>query len=79
MILDTPRQSKKLPVHRLLPLVLLLTLSVAAVVFANPEPAFAFHVSLGTLSLYSDRPFDRGRGEAVLADVQRRLQASASR
>ena len=59
----------------LVSLAVLVTLSVAGL-FAYPEPFFAFHVSFGRLSLYSDRPFDPERGRAILADVERRLQRS---
>ena len=60
----------------LVSLAVLLTLSVSAGILAHPELSFEFHVSLGRLSLYSDRPFNPERGRAVLADVERRLRAS---
>ena len=67
------------PVRRLLstlPLAVMLAAGAAILALAHPEPAFAFRVTQGRLSLYSDQPFTPERGRAFLADVQRRLRAS---
>jgi hypothetical protein len=49
--------------------------AVAALV--HPQPLFAYHAEQGRLSLYSDRPFDAGRADQILADVERRLSRSS--
>ncbi|MBV9903651.1 MAG: hypothetical protein JO346_03620 [Alphaproteobacteria bacterium] len=45
-------------------------------VLANPEPFFAYHAERGRLALYSDRPFDVAKGQAILAAVEARLKTS---
>ncbi len=45
-------------------------------VLAHPEPLYAYHAEAGRLRLYSDRPFDVGKGRAILADVERRLDTA---
>lgn len=50
--------------------------AIVALLF-HPEPLYGYHVEAGRLRLYSDRPFDAGRGRAVLADVERRLVHAA--
>jgi hypothetical protein len=42
-----------------------------------PQPLFPYHAVHGRLSLHSDRPFDAGRADKVLADVERRLSRSS--
>jgi hypothetical protein len=49
-------------------------LVVGAIVF--PQPMFAYHVTAGRLSLWSDRPFDLDKGQAILAQVEMRLATS---
>lgn len=48
--------------------------AVAALI--HPQPLFPYHAEYGRLSLYSDRPFDAGRANQILADVERRLSRS---
>jgi hypothetical protein len=48
---------------------------VAALV--HPQPAFAYHVQSGRLSLFSDKPFDEEKSKHVLADVDRRLRLAS--
>src|SRR5215475_2460275 len=48
---------------------------VAALV--HPQPAFAYHVQSGRLSLYSDKPFDVENSKRVLAEVDRRLRLAS--
>jgi hypothetical protein len=52
---------------------------VAAVVAAlvHPQPAFAYHVQSGRLSLFSDKPFDIEKSKRLLADVDRRLRLTS--
>jgi hypothetical protein len=52
---------------------------VAAVVAAlvHPQPAFAYHVQSGRLSLFSDRPFDVEKSKVLLAEVDRRLRLTS--
>jgi hypothetical protein len=52
---------------------------VATVVAAlvHPQPAFAYHVQLGRLSLFSDRPFDVEKSKVLLAEVDRRLRLAS--
>ena len=47
-----------------------------AVALANPEPFFAYHTTRGRLALYSDRPFDATKAQAILAKVEARLKTS---
>ena len=49
--------------------------AVAALI--HPQPLFPYHAEYGRLSLYSDRPFDAGRANQFLADVERRLARSS--
>ena len=65
-----------LRLHRIASALLLAVAALATALLTHPEPAFAYHVTSGDLSLYSDTPFSRARGVAVLADVARRLRAS---
>jgi hypothetical protein len=50
-------------------------IGVAALV--HPQPAFAYHVQLGRLSLFSDKPFDVDKSKRLLADVYRRLRLAS--
>jgi hypothetical protein len=52
---------------------------VATVVAAlvHPQPAFAYHVQSGRLSLFSDRPFDIEKSKRLLAEVDRRLRLTS--
>jgi hypothetical protein len=52
---------------------------VATVVAAlvHPQPAFAYHVQSGRLSLFSDRPFDVEKSNSLLAEVDRRLRLAS--
>ncbi len=43
---------------------------------AYPQPFFAYHTARGNLALYSDRPFDAAKAQAVLARIAARLKAS---
>jgi hypothetical protein len=54
----------------------LLISAAGAAIIAYPEPLHAHHVEHGRLRLHSDRPFDRDKGRALLADVERRLAAA---
>ena len=58
--------------------VLLLGASAAAVL-AFPQPLFAYRAERGALQLWSDRPFDAAKADAVLADTERRMRARRSR
>jgi hypothetical protein len=49
--------------------------AVAALTY--PQPLFPYHAAHGRLTLYSDRPFDAGRANGILADVDRRLSRSS--
>lgn len=49
--------------------------AVAALV--HPQPLFPYVAKHGRLSLYADQPFDIGRANQVLADVERRLSRSS--
>jgi hypothetical protein len=43
----------------------------------HPQPAFAYHVQSGRLSLFSDRPFDVEKSKRVLKEVDRRLRLAS--
>lgn len=43
---------------------------------AHPEPFFAYHTEHGRLAIYSDRPFDSRRAQALLADIDARISRS---
>jgi len=43
---------------------------------AYPRPFFAYHTERGTLSLYSDQPFDTTKAQSILKEVDRRLSLS---
>ncbi len=45
-------------------------------VLGYPDPLFRYRAARGDLELMSDRDFSPAAGEAVLADVERRLRAS---
>lgn len=49
----------------------------AVAALTHPQPLFSYHAEYGRLSLYSDRPFDVGRANQILADVERRLSHSS--
>ena len=50
---------------------------LALAAFLNfPQPAFAYQVTAGRLSLYSDRAFDADKARGVLMDAQARLASS---
>ena len=51
-------------------------LALYAAFLLDPQPAFAYHVSVNRLSLYDDMPFPAAAGRALLADIERRLDAS---
>lgn len=44
--------------------------------FNWPDPLFPHSVTVGRLSLHSDRPFDPDKGRAILADIETRLASS---
>jgi hypothetical protein len=48
----------------------------AAAVLAFPQPLFAYRAERGALQLWSDRPFDAARADAMLADTERRIAQS---
>jgi hypothetical protein len=49
----------------------------AVAALTHPQPLFPYHAEYGRLSLHSDRPFDAGRANQILADVERRLSRSS--
>lgn len=49
----------------------------AVAALTHPQPLFSYHAEYGRLSLYSDRPFDVGCANQILADVERRLSHSS--
>jgi hypothetical protein len=55
---------------------LALVLAAAAALIAFPQILFAHQVTEGRLTLYSDAPFDLGRGREILADVEARIESS---
>lgn len=53
---------------------LMVAISAATVaLLAYPEPLYAHTATSGRLSLHSDRPFPVSTGQAVLADIERRI------
>jgi hypothetical protein len=52
-------------------------LAIGVTALVHPQPAFAYHVQSGRLSLFSDRPFDIEKSKHVLADVDRRLRLTS--
>jgi hypothetical protein len=52
-------------------------LAIGVTALVHPQPAFAYHVQSGSLSLFSDRPFDIEKSKHVLADVDRRLRLTS--
>ena len=51
--------------------------AIGVAVLAHPQPAFAYHVQSGRLSLFSDKPFDMEKSTRLLADVDRRLRLAS--
>src|SRR5215475_10070549 len=51
--------------------------AIGVAVLVHPQPAFAYHVQSGRLSLFSDRPFDLEKSKHVLAEVDRRLRLAS--
>jgi hypothetical protein len=49
----------------------------AVAALMHPPPLFPYHAEYGRLSLYADRPFDAGRADQILVDVERRLSRSS--
>jgi hypothetical protein len=49
----------------------------AAAALVYPQPLFPYVATYGRLSLFSDRPFDAGRADKVLAEIQHRLSRSS--
>jgi hypothetical protein len=64
---------------RIAGLVALLPAALAAMVgaaLAYPQPLFAYSVSKGRLTLYSDRPFDAEKVRAILDKIDARVRTS---
>jgi hypothetical protein len=51
--------------------------AIGASVLVHPQPAFAYHVHSGRLSLFSDRPFDVEKSKRLVAEVDRRLRLAS--
>ncbi|HEY1709456.1 MAG TPA: hypothetical protein VGG10_14410 [Rhizomicrobium sp.] len=51
-------------------------LALLGTALAYPEPFFAYHAERGRLAIYSDRPFDAAKAQAVLGDVEARISRS---
>ncbi len=51
-------------------------LAMLGTALAYPQPFFAYHTERGRLELYSDRPFDAAKAQAILAQVDIRLSRS---
>jgi hypothetical protein len=67
-------------VHHIVTAVVLAVLAPVAAgvaVLVHPQPAFAYHVQSGRLSLFSDKPFDTERSKSLLAEVDRRLRLAS--
>jgi hypothetical protein len=58
-------------------LAVLAPVATVVVALVHPQPAFAYHVQLGRLSLFSDKPFDMEQSKRLLADVYRRLRLAS--
>jgi hypothetical protein len=52
-----------------------IVIAVASLI-AFPQVLFAHQVTEGRLTLYSDAPFDPGKGKEVLQDIEARLESS---
>lgn len=50
-----------------------LVCATAMAVLAYPQPLYSHHTAKGRLELYSDRPFNDGRGQILLTEIERRL------
>lgn len=58
-------------------LICVVAIGLPMAAIAYPQPLFAYHVAMGRLALYSDRPFDPAAGRRVLAIIELRLETSA--
>lgn len=58
-------------------LAVLAPVATGVAVLVHPQPAFAYHVQSGRLSLFSDRPFDVEKSKSLLAEVDRRLHLTS--
>jgi hypothetical protein len=58
-------------------LAVLAPVATVVVALVHPQPAFAYHVQFGRLSLFSDKPFDIEKSKHVLAEVDRRLRLAS--
>jgi hypothetical protein len=58
-------------------LAVLVTAASVVAALVHPQPAFAYHVQSGRLSLFSDQPFDMERSKRLLAEVDRRLRLAS--
>jgi hypothetical protein len=60
-------------------LAVLAPIAAGVAVLVHPQPAFAYYVQSGRLhlSLYSDKPFDIAKTNALLVDVYRRLRLAS--
>jgi len=51
-------------------------LALLGTALAYPQPFFAYHTQQGRLEIYSDAPFDAGKADALLTDVEARVARS---
>jgi hypothetical protein len=58
-------------------LAVLAPVAIGMTAVAHPQPAFAYHVQSGRLSLFSDIPFDVEKSKVLLAEVDRRLRLAS--
>jgi hypothetical protein len=58
-------------------LAVLAPVATGVAVLVHPQPAFAYHVQAGRLSLFSDKPFDTEKSKSLLAEVDRRLRLAS--
>jgi hypothetical protein len=58
-------------------LAILATAASVVAALVHPQPAFAYHVQSGRLSLFSDQPFDMEKSKVLLAEVDRRLRLAS--
>jgi hypothetical protein len=58
-------------------LAVLAPVAIVVATLVHPQPAFAYHVQSGRLSLFSDQPFDTEKSKRLLAEVDRRLRLAS--
>src|SRR5690349_20903032 len=58
-------------------LAVLAPVAISVTALVHPQPAFAYHVQSGRLSLFSDKPFDTEKSKRLLAEVDRRLRLTS--